>query len=128
PADWEETGIDISEFIKGVNSYKKASPVFSSEGHMEQIQGQNPAVLCLRKESEDNKGQGYILINTDHRNNQEFEFPREHDYSALCSEAVSIFPSGSNGAEIFEQGKMLLPPGFFMAAWTKDEKQENLEK
>ena len=49
PEDWEETGIDLTEFVSAVHAMKAAVPALNREGHQRRITApDNPVVGLLR--------------------------------------------------------------------------------
>ncbi len=49
PEDWEETGLDLSPFIREVNRLKTATPILSAEGHWSAISSLAAPTTILEK-------------------------------------------------------------------------------
>lgn len=65
PEDWEQTGIDISGFIREVNEIKGAYTVFQEEAPTEILLNSNPNVLIMWKASTTSKEEALVIINKD---------------------------------------------------------------
>jgi starch synthase (maltosyl-transferring) len=72
PADWEETGIDLRDFVTQVNAIKKAYPVFQEESPGSFLHSPNPNVLLMWKASIKHRDEALLILNTDGGNYQEF--------------------------------------------------------
>ena len=84
PADWEQTGVDLSPFIKAVNRIKAENPVFLEDAATDVIYSDNPNVLYLWKGSLGAKQEALVILNKDRHNKQHF---RTHNlYTAIQSE------------------------------------------
>ncbi|GAB4351505.1 MAG: alpha-amylase family glycosyl hydrolase [Methylohalobius crimeensis] len=63
PRDWEQTEVDISDFIRHINHVKSRHRVFQEES-ITQIQGHpNPAILLLWKAASQKGGEALIILN-----------------------------------------------------------------
>jgi starch synthase (maltosyl-transferring) len=69
PADWEETGIDLTEFVAAVHAMKASVPAFNREGEQRRITAAgNPIVALLRLTGGhpiESEGCAVTLINPD---------------------------------------------------------------
>ncbi len=72
PADWEETSVDISDFIRLVNRIKADHPLFQEESRLHRLEHPNQALLMLWKASLNGKGQALLVFNKDPWNGQHF--------------------------------------------------------
>lgn len=83
PTDWEQTGLDLSPFIKAVNRIKTENPVFLEDAATEVLYSDNPNVLYLWKGSLQAGQEALIILNKDRHNPQHF---RTHNlYHAIQS-------------------------------------------
>lgn len=68
PEDMENTGVDLTKFIKLCNEFKSENIVFSSDCHMQSVPQSDDAVLCLLRTHFNEEGHpvqaGIVLINT----------------------------------------------------------------
>jgi starch synthase (maltosyl-transferring) len=72
PSDWEDTGIDLSAYVKKVNAIKKSHPVFQEECPTNILPCNNPNVLLMWKASAKNRDESLLILNKDPWNYQEF--------------------------------------------------------
>ncbi len=72
PADWEETGIDLTAYIAKVNAIKKAHPVFQEESPTNVLPCNNPNVLLMWKASAKHRDEALLILNKDPWNYQDF--------------------------------------------------------
>ena len=72
PANWEETGIDLTTFIQQVNVLKKCFPVFHEESPLSILPNNNPNVLLMWKASTQHHDEALLILNKDPWNQQEF--------------------------------------------------------
>jgi len=72
PADWEETGIDLTAYIAKVNAIKKAHPVFHEESPTNILPCNNPNVLLMWKASARHRDEALLILNKDPWNYQDF--------------------------------------------------------
>lgn len=71
PADWEQTNIDISPFLRDLLLLKKKYAVLHEDSFVVPLPLQNSGdVLALRKISRDRRQQALLLINRDHTRHQ----------------------------------------------------------
>ena len=70
PSDWEQTGVDLTPFIREINQIKQRYPVFREESVTELWDTSNPAVLLMWKASTDNSSEALIILNKDVWNRQ----------------------------------------------------------
>ena len=72
PEDWEETGIDLTGFIRNVNRHKATNPVCLEESPVEMLPCDNPNILFLWKGSLRAKQEALLILNKDVHNKQHF--------------------------------------------------------
>jgi starch synthase (maltosyl-transferring) len=72
PADWEETGIDLSSYISKVNAIKKGHSVFQEECPTNILPCSNPNVLLMWKASAKHRDEALLILNKDLWNHQDF--------------------------------------------------------
>lgn len=72
PADWENPGIDLSDYVKKVNAIKKAHPVFHEESPTTIFPCNNPNVLLMWKASAKRRDEALLILNKDPWNYQDF--------------------------------------------------------
>ncbi|MFO1487802.1 MAG: alpha-amylase family glycosyl hydrolase [Verrucomicrobiota bacterium] len=72
PTDWEQTGMDLTAFIKNVNQVKREQPVFQEDGPTDMMPTDNPSVLLLRKRGTTTKQEALLILNKDPHNKQHF--------------------------------------------------------
>jgi starch synthase (maltosyl-transferring) len=74
PADWEEnTGIDLSDFIRKVNALKSGHEVFRGDHPTNLLHTDNPNVLLMWKGSTKTREEALVILNKDCWNWQHFE-------------------------------------------------------
>ncbi len=90
PGDWEETGVDISAFIKAVNSLKVEFGALSREGNLRALDAYDRPTLVLQKTAEEHRA--LVLIN------KEWHWPAVFALSNLERSAVDhlirVCPNG----------------------------------
>jgi starch synthase (maltosyl-transferring) len=72
PADWEETGIDLSSYVAKVNAIKKSRSVFQEECPTNILPCNNPNVLLMWKASAKHRDEALLILNKDLWNYQDF--------------------------------------------------------
>lgn len=73
PEDWEETEIDLRDFIKQVNGIKSGYTVFQEEAPTDVLQNSNPHVLIMWKASVTTRDEALVILNKDVQNKQHFQ-------------------------------------------------------
>ncbi|RMD60368.1 MAG: alpha-amylase, partial [Nitrospirae bacterium] len=63
PSDWEETGIDISPFIKKMNEIKASYQVLNEDNKIDVIHTDNPNIFSFIKTSKDHKEKVLVFLN-----------------------------------------------------------------
>ena len=72
PADWEETGLDLRDYIGKVNAIKRSHAVFQEESPTNILPCHNPNVLLLWKASTRHQDEALLILNQDPWNYQDF--------------------------------------------------------
>jgi starch synthase (maltosyl-transferring) len=72
PGDWEETGVDLTDFIKKVNGIKSDNPIFQEDAPTEMLHYDNPNILLMWKGSLDTPEEALLILNKDIHNKQSF--------------------------------------------------------
>ena len=72
PGDWEQTDVDLTDYVRRVNAIKDAYPVFREDGLIQYLDHANPAVLVLWKGSTRSRNQALFILNRDPGNWQHF--------------------------------------------------------
>jgi starch synthase (maltosyl-transferring) len=80
PEDWEETGIDLTAFIKDVNRTKENYTIFQEEAPTEFLSGDNPNILVMWKASINTQEESLIILNKDIHNKQHFYADSLHKF------------------------------------------------
>jgi starch synthase (maltosyl-transferring) len=80
PEDWEETGIDLTAYIRKVNEIKGTNPIFQEDAPTEMLHSDNPNILLMWKGSLDTPEEALLILNKDIHNKQGF-----------CAESLHIY-------------------------------------
>ena len=72
PGDWEETGLDLSDFIQKVNGIKAGHGIFQEEAPTQFLPSNNPNVLLMWKASNFTDEESLLILNKDIHNKQNF--------------------------------------------------------
>lgn len=72
PENWEETGVDLTAFIKNLNRTKADNPVFLEDTPTNVLPAQNPNILFLWKGSWSANQEALIILNKDADHEQHF--------------------------------------------------------
>ena len=72
PEDWEETGVDLSPFIREVNRMKAENLILQEDAPAEILHHGNPGVLLIWKASTRSREECLILLNKDLYHTQHF--------------------------------------------------------
>jgi starch synthase (maltosyl-transferring) len=79
PADWENTAIDLTRFIRTLNAVKAENPVFQEDAPTDILRADNPEILFLRKSSPRSREQALLILNRDVFNKQNFHAENLYD-------------------------------------------------
>ena len=91
PADWEETGTDLTAFIREVNEIKTHNTVFQEEAPTE-ILPSAPEILLMWKGSLSCSQEALIILNKDFRSRQWFHTPSLYEFVQGRTGLVDISP------------------------------------
>jgi starch synthase (maltosyl-transferring) len=94
PGDWEDTGIDITSFIRKVNRIKETYGVFQEEAATQMVTEGNPQVLAMWKGSSRTDEEALVLLNKDTHNPQSFNTPDIHDFFESKAHVMDVSPEG----------------------------------
>ena len=72
PADWENTGLDLSPFITKVNAIKRNHSLFLEESPICIFPCDNPNILLMWKASVNRAGEALLILNKDLWQHQDF--------------------------------------------------------
>lgn len=72
PSDWENTAVDLCDFIRRVNAIKASYPVFQEESLTEILAHPNPGVLVLWKATSRSGHEALLVLNKDPWQRQSF--------------------------------------------------------
>ena len=72
PEQWEDTGWDMSKFIRRTNAIKRDNPVFQSDCPTHIVSNGNPSVLVMWKGSSRTRDEALVILNKDVHNYQHF--------------------------------------------------------
>ncbi|WP_026609556.1 alpha-amylase family glycosyl hydrolase [Methylocaldum szegediense] len=84
PADWENTSIDLTGYIKQINGIKSRHPVFNEESVTQLIDHSNPQILLMHKTASRKRNEALVILNKDPWNRQ--NFVSDNLYSLIQSE------------------------------------------
>jgi starch synthase (maltosyl-transferring) len=91
-ADWEQTGVDLTEFVTKVNRTKKENPVFMEDAPTEILPAQNPNILLLWKGSLRANQEALIILNKDAQNQQHFYTDNLYQYIQVPGPLTDVSP------------------------------------
>ncbi|MFN3918680.1 MAG: alpha-amylase family glycosyl hydrolase [Methylohalobius sp.] len=92
PADWEETGVDICEFILKVNRIKSQYRVFQEESVTEVLDHSNRAVLFMWKAASRNHQEALIILNKNSWGREQFYTDDLYRYIQTSPPLVDVSP------------------------------------
>ncbi len=92
PEDWEETHVDLTDFIREVNTIKQGHAVFQEEAPTEVLPDGNPNVLVMWKGSIKTQEESLLILNKDIHNRQTFSTPRINDLVQAGAPLTDISP------------------------------------
>jgi starch synthase (maltosyl-transferring) len=92
PGDWENTGIDLTPFIRKVNKIKEAYGIFQEEAMIQVHTVDNAQVLVMWKGSSWTDQEALLIINKDINNQQSFNTPNIYDFFESKAPLVDVSP------------------------------------
>jgi starch synthase (maltosyl-transferring) len=103
PGDWEDTGVDLRDFIKSVNELKASHPVFMEESPTEILHCDNPQVLVMWKASTSTNEEALLILNRD------IHHPQNFSVNSICD----LMQSGGPCRDISPENRLdYLPEPF----------------
>nr|VFJ93384.1 MAG: starch synthase (maltosyl-transferring) [Candidatus Kentron sp. H]VFJ94103.1 MAG: starch synthase (maltosyl-transferring) [Candidatus Kentron sp. H]VFK02271.1 MAG: starch synthase (maltosyl-transferring) [Candidatus Kentron sp. H] len=93
PEDWEDTGVDISDFIRDVNRIKADHAIFQEDCPTTVIGYDNPGILLMWKASARSPDEGLIILNKDPWNRQHFYVDNLRQYVQAGAPLRDVSPS-----------------------------------
>jgi starch synthase (maltosyl-transferring) len=92
PADWENTGIDLTAFIRKVNTIKERYVVFREEAMIQMHPESNPQLLVMWKGSTLTDQEALLILNKDIHNPQFFKTSNIYDFFESKTPLVDASP------------------------------------
>lgn len=92
PSDWEQSSIDLTDYIRSVNAIKGRYPVFQEESLTEVLPHPNSAVLVLWKAASKSGGEALLLLNKDPWNWQHFHADDLYQYVQSPPPLIDVSP------------------------------------
>lgn len=92
PSDWEQTSVDLTDFIRQVNGIKSRHPVFQEESLTEVLNHPNQAILVLWKAASKNGGEALLILNKDPWNRQHFYTHDLYQYVQSPPPLIDVSP------------------------------------
>lgn len=92
PGDWEDTGVDLTDYIRKVNQTKAENPIFNEEAPTEIIATHNPNILILWKGSNQAGQEALIILNKDIHNKQAFQTDTLYQYIQSPGPLIDVSP------------------------------------
>lgn len=94
PEDWEQTDIDLTNFIRSVNTIKNSHAVFQEEGPTHVLHHSNDHVLLMWKASIATREETLLILNKDICNHQHFYSENLRNYTQSGSALTDVSPGG----------------------------------
>lgn len=110
PRDWEQTGIDLTAFIRKVNGIKEEHEIFQEESANQVFAEGNPHVLVMWKGSSRTGREALLLLNKDVHRAQIFETQDIHDFFESKAPITDVSPENRFG-EVPAKLSVDLAPG-----------------
>jgi starch synthase (maltosyl-transferring) len=92
PADWEQTDIDLTAYITGLNKARLNNPVFQEDAPTITLPSSNHQVLFLWKGASSDKQEALIILNRDPFNKQYFRCENLYDHIQLPGPLIDVSP------------------------------------
>jgi starch synthase (maltosyl-transferring) len=122
PSDWEETGIDLRNFIKSVNALKSSAPILNIDAKTVAVASGNPDVLLLLKSSESSSERLLLVMNKDMENSIAFNEISVRVIFGTAGQVRNITPEGMNEPEVLRDSSdaldITLPPAGYLILHT----------
>jgi starch synthase (maltosyl-transferring) len=92
PHDWEKTNIDLTSFLKKVNTIKAEHAIFQEEAPTEMLYHSNPEVLVMWKASMSTQEEALVILNKDTYNKQHLYAPDLQAFVQAGAPLVDLSP------------------------------------
>jgi starch synthase (maltosyl-transferring) len=92
PADWEETELDLTSFIRKVNRIKAEHAIFQEDAATEMINHSNSNVLLMWKASTKTQEESLLILNKDMDQKQRFYAEDLHEFVQAGAPLVDLSP------------------------------------
>lgn len=92
PKDWEQTDIDLTDFITKVNAIKTEHPIFQEEAPTENLHHENSNILFMRKSAVKGQEEALLILNKDIHQHQHFSVANLQDYVQAGQPLMDISP------------------------------------
>jgi starch synthase (maltosyl-transferring) len=92
PKDWEETQVDLRDYISKVNGIKNRYKIFLEECPTTILPNENPNVLMLWKASANSDEEALLILNKDTANKQHFFTDNLHKFVQAGAPIVDVSP------------------------------------
>ena len=92
PEDFEETEIDLTPFITGINEIKSHNAVFQEEALTAIVHHDNPNILIMRKASDDGSQEAILILNKDIWNRQYFHVENLQSFVRTGAVLIDVSP------------------------------------
>lgn len=92
PEHWENTDIDLSDFIQRINTIKARYPVFQEDGPIDLLGCSNPSVLVMRKAASKGQSEALLVLNKDPWNRQHFQTEDLYHYVRSRPPLLDVSP------------------------------------
>jgi starch synthase (maltosyl-transferring) len=119
PADWEETGVDLTAFIREVNEIKTRHAGFQEEAPTE-ILPSEPQILLMWKSSLSCSEEALLILNKDAHQRQWFNTPSLYEFVQGRTGLVDVSP-GERLRYVSEPFSYELQPGQGIVLFTRRE-------
>jgi starch synthase (maltosyl-transferring) len=92
PKNWEKTDIDLTDFIRNVNSTKERHSIFQEEAPTEILYTDNPNILVMWKASTTTREEALIILNKDIHHHQHFYVDSLCNYVQAGLPCIDVSP------------------------------------
>lgn len=92
PEDWEQTDVDLRDYIRKVNKVKTEYPIFIEECPTSILPYDNPNILLLWKASAKTDEEALIVLNKDTHNQQHFHTENLHKFIQAGAPLMDVSP------------------------------------
>jgi starch synthase (maltosyl-transferring) len=93
PEDWEETGIDLTHFIRSVNTLKRNHAAFQEDGPTHVLHHSNNQVLLMWKASIASQEESLFILNKDISAYQPFYSENLSNYNQTGNPLIDVSPT-----------------------------------